>query len=183
MTTELDSHFLPGVSFTVDGEALPAQQVCWAMYSSCGCVAGVHMMTEDTVTERDAWKAMSGNARMVKRDRDRGFTIKMAKLADVDFGERCAHTPQWGYVKPPKPDGYSWAVSFTGRTLHLVPLVEAEDGAGFEWVQGADWKAKATSLCGRVTESVRGWSRKWYRTDGKVECAGCLKIAEGQVSA
>ncbi|WP_155771715.1 hypothetical protein, partial [Mycobacterium asiaticum] len=103
-----DPYFLPGVSFTVDGEVLPASEVSWAMVSRCGCICGMHLMTEDTVTEAAAWAEMSGNAQEIKRDKARGFTIKMVKLKTTGFDD-CTHSPKWGYMPPPTPDGHSWA--------------------------------------------------------------------------
>ena len=75
------------------------------------------------------------------------------------------------------------------RALHLVPLVAAEPG-GTEWVEshGPDWNTRVSSLCGKADTVIRGWTRRRYLTDGKVECAQCIKraerlIKEGQVSA
>lgn len=185
----VDYHFLPGVCFTLDGETLPASELCWAMIAPCGCISAVHMMTENTVTEAAAWKAMTSSAAELKRDKARGFTLKMAKVEAVARLQDCQHDPKWGYVKPPQPDGYSWAVSLDSRVLHLVPLVEAPPG-GTEWVEpeGTDWTTRVASLCGKCETVSRGWTLRPYLTDGKVECAQCIKRAarlaqEGPVSA
>lgn len=180
----LDDHFLPGVWFTLDGETLPARELAWAMYSSCGCVAALHMMTEDTITESAAWKAISGNSQMIKRDTARGFTIKMVKHREVPF-DYCTHSPKWGYMRTPIPPAHSWATTDRARCLHLVPLSPTEPDeqktSEVEWAEDdGTWSAKAASLCGKSTEPIRVWSRKWYRTDGKVECSSCTKIAKTQ---
>lgn len=178
-----DDHFLPGVSFTLDGESIPARELAWAMYAKCGCVSGLHMMTSDVMTEDAAWKWMSGNAREIKRDRDRGFTIRMVKHRDVPFDD-CTHSPKWGYMPPPTPAGHSWATTGSSRSLHLVPLEKAEAGADTEWVEAGDakwWLTEVTSLCGKASDASRLWSRKRHRTEGKVECARCLKLVEERV--
>jgi hypothetical protein len=184
----VDYHFLPGVSFTLDGETLPASELCWAMIAPCGCISAVHMVTENAVTETAAWKVMAGSAAELKRDKARGFTIKMAKVDAVCRLQDCPHDPKWGYADAPRPEGYSWAAHMNSRVLHLVKLEES-DGER-EWVEsGSDgWRTKVASLCEKSEEIVRVWSRKWYRTDGKVECSQCVKRAErlirdGQVSA
>lgn len=179
----LDDHFLPGVSFTLDGETVPADKLSWAMIAACGCTCGVHMMTEDTMNETAAWKAIAGTVAMVKRDKARGFTIKMIRLADVNLDD-CTHSPKWGYRPPPTPAGHSWAATHRTTTLHLVPLTEADGSDKAEWAEDkGDWSEKVKSLCGKQDESAQIWSRKWWRIDGKVECARCVKIAESQVLA
>lgn len=179
---EVDNHFLPGVSFTLDGETLPARELAWAMRASCGCTAGLHMMTEDVMNETAAWKQMSGNAAKQKQDRARGFTISMVKSREVNF-DNCTHTPKWGYTPPPTPPGYSWATTQQGRTLHLVPLTELDKEQQKEqrreWVE--EGTAKVASVCERADHYLFLWTRKWYRIDGKVECTHCVKIAEKQV--
>lgn len=179
MTTDVDDYFLPGVSFTVDGETLPAREWSWVMVASCGCTAGAHLVTTDTLSEAAAWKQMSGDARMVKRDRERGFTIRMVKRRDVNFDD-CPHTPKWGYKHPPKPEGHSWATTTKLRTLHLVPLTELSREQQKEYHR--EWDAPPTgrvqSLCERADYYLFEWTRKWYRIDGKVECSHCVKIAE-----
>jgi hypothetical protein len=187
--TTLDGHYLPGISFTLpSGETLPASELSWAMVASCGCTAALHLITEDVVTEAMAWKMMSGNAAKQKRDKSRGFTMRMVKRREVDFG-KCPHTPRYGYTKPPKPDGYSWATTSTVRTLHLVPLTELDKEQqkerGKEWDQDQvpSHLGKVQSVCERADHYVFEWTRKWYRIDGKVECTHCVKIAEKQVPA
>ena len=182
-----DEFFLPGVSFTLDGETVPARELCWAMYAPCGCVSGMHMMTQDTITESAAWKQMSGTAAIEKRDRERGFTIKMVKHRAVSFDD-CPHSPKWGFMPPPTPPGHTWATTSTARTLHLVPLTPlGEDEAkevGSEWEgDSSDWRSNRSvkSLCGKSDNSTRVWSQKWYRKDGKVECSSCVKAAEAMV--
>lgn len=184
-TRNIDDHFLPGVSFTINGETLPARECCWAMYSRCGCVVAMHMMTVDTVTEAAAWKAMSGNAQMIKRDAARGFTLKMVKHKEVPFDD-CPHSPKFGYMPPPTPAGHSWATTRQVRALHLVPLTVSEDASkrldDRGWAHDErDWQTKFSSLCGKVSEPAGIWSRKWWQTDGKVECARCVKLAESQL--
>lgn len=177
---DIDEHFLPGVSFTVDGETLPASELCWAMYASCGCVSGLHMMTEDTITESAAWKQMSGNAAMIKRDKARGFELRMAKLKGIDYGG-CQHTPAYGYEKVQTPEGHAWAATSRMRTLHLVPLVELskedQDATGKRWENEAPRGSgvRVKSACGKAEEYDFVWSRKRYDIDNKIECASCLK--------
>jgi len=176
----LEDHFLPGVSFTLDGETVPAGELCWSMIAPCGCVSGVHMMTADTITEAAAWKAMTSSAALLKREKARGFTIKMAKVKGISFDD-CPHNPKWGYPKCPRPEGYSWATHGTTRVLHLVQLAESESDA--EWVERVtSWDMRVASLCGKTESIVLSWTRKWYRMDGKVECAQCVKKAERLVA-
>lgn len=179
-----DTFFLPGVSFTLDGETLPARELSWAMYASCGCVSALHMITEDTITEAAAWKQLSGNARMIERDRERGFTIRLVKHRDIPFGE-CPHSPRYGYMPPPKPIGHSWATTSSARTLHLVPLVPLDDEQAKElrreWVDESWRGPKVASVCGKASELAGVWTRKWYRLDGKPECKGCISVVEKQV--
>lgn len=189
MTDIADRHFLPGVSFELNGETVPAKELAWAMYAACGCISGMHMITEDTVTESAAWQRMSGNSRMIKRDRDRGFTIKLVKIDDVAeaWKKTCTHTPKWGYQPVPTPTGQSWATTRRAKTLHLVPLValdkEKAKELDREWVgDDGSWSRKVASACGKAVEPIPVWTRKWYRTDGKLECSHCLKIAQSQVS-
>lgn len=185
---QVEDHFLPGVSFTLDGETVPARELGWAMVASCGCTAGLHMMTGDVMTERAAWNAMSGNAAKQKQDKARGFIIRMVKNKEVPFAA-CTHTPKYGYTRPPKPDGYSWATTSTIRTLHLVPLTELDKEQQKE--RGKEWDedkppghlSKVQSVCERADHYVFEWTRKWYRIDGKVECSHCVKVAEKQVAA
>lgn len=184
--TALDDYFLPGVSFTLDGETLPARELVWAMYAACGCITGMHMMTVDSITEAAAWKLMSGNAQMIKQDKARGFTIKMAKHRGLPFDD-CPHSPKWGYMPTPIPPSHSWATTRTGRVLHLVPLTAAEKTAEGkdpdpEWAEDdKTWSTKASSLCGKAAEPIRVWSRKPWSVDGKPDCARCAQVAERQV--
>lgn len=183
MTAVSDDYFLPGVSFTVNGEVLPAREVSWAMYAPCGCISGLHLMTQDTVTLEAAWKQMSGNAQMIKRDKERGFDVKMVRHRDIDWGD-CKHSPKWGYMPTPIPPEHSWAATYKDRVRHLVPLVASEEEDDErEWVEGEEkwWTQKVTSLCGKTTDALRLWSRKWYRLDGKAECSRCVSLAEAQV--
>lgn len=179
---EVDDHFLPGVSFNLDGEVLPARELAWAMFASCGCVAALHMMTTDTINEEATWKQLSGSAQMIKRDKARGFTIRMVKHREVPFDD-CPHSPKFGYMPPPTPAGHSWATTSRVRALHLVPLTRVDDkDASEEWTVGStDWRTKFTSFCGKVSEPAGLWTRKWYRSDGKIECSRCVKLAEAQV--
>ncbi|MCV7039740.1 hypothetical protein [Mycolicibacterium moriokaense] len=177
---EVDAYFLPGVCFELNGEVVPARELSWAMFASCGCVSGMRVMTVDTVTLDDAWKQMSGNAQMIKRDKERGFDIRLVKHREIPFDD-CPHSPKWGFMPPPVPPGDSWAANRTGRVLHLVPLTAAEDDSVIDWAEDdGSWSLKASSLCGKATEAVRVWSKKWYRLDGKVECSRCVKPAEAQ---
>lgn len=181
-----DTFFLDGVSFTLGGESVPARDLAWAMVAPCGCISGLHLMTEDTINESMAWQQMSGNAAMLKRDKGRGFQIRMVKHREVPWGD-CPHSPKWGYVPPPTPVDHSWASTSTARTLHLVPLTAADkesaEESGNEWVvEEIDrWRREVASVCGKSTNVVGVWSKKWHRTNGKVECSGCLKIVEAQV--
>lgn len=185
--TTLDDHYLPGVTFTLDGESVPARELCWAMIAPCGCISGLHMMTEDTITEAMAWKVMGGSAAQLKQDKARGFTLKMSKADDViqPFRIDCPHTPKWGYAKPPKPEGYSWAASMDTRVLHLVPLTETDKGSEAEWNEQGQlaWDTYVPSLCEKSKTLIRCWTRKWYRTDGKVECARCCKLGDALVAS
>lgn len=185
-TWGIDQFFLPCVSFTLDGETVPARELCWVMYASCGCAAGMHMMTTDTINEAAAWKVMSGNAAMQKQDRARGFTIRMMKHRDVPFDD-CTHSPKWGYVPTPIPPEHSWAATQAGRVQHLVPLVvDNSDEAKRErrdWTEGDGekwWLQKVTSLCGKASETSRLWSHQRWQTDGKPECTHCVNIAVKQ---
>lgn len=178
----LDEHYLRGVSFTLDGETVPASELRWSMIAPCGCISGLHMMTEDTITEAMAWKAMGGSAAEMKRDKARGFTLKMAKVDVIKRFQDCPHDPRWGYVKPARPEGYSWASYERSRLLHLVQLTES-DGE-YEWAEDGRevWRTQVASLCGK-TEIVRVWSRKWFRTDGKVECTRCDKLGHALIAS
>lgn len=182
MSTSLDEHFLPGVSFTVDGETLPSREVAWAMVASCGCISGLHMMTVDTVTEDAAWKAMSGNAAMIKQDRARGFSIRMVKCRDISFDD-CPHTPRWGYMPTPVPAGYSWASTHQCRVRHLVPLIaEDDEDSDREWAEDdGKWGDQVGALCGKANTDKRLWSRKWHHLDGKAECTACVRAAGERV--
>ncbi|MCR8897260.1 hypothetical protein NWF34_09900 [Gordonia sp. GONU] len=143
------------------------------------------MMTEDTITEKQAWTEFSGNARMVKRDKELGYTMRMmAKPIPKDFGE-CTHSPKWGVEPVPTPPGYAWAAETFSRgasSLHLVPLTPLDEdeakAQNSEWAEPGD--RKVASVCDRRSQSVWGWSRRWHRTEGKLECATCLKLARAQ---
>lgn len=187
MTRAVDEYFLPGVSFTIDGEAVPAHELAWVMYAACGCICALHMITVDTINETAAWTAMSGNAHMIKQDKARGHTIKMVKHKGLPLDD-CPHSPKWGYIPTPIPPGYSWATHDHTRCQHLVPLTAAPEpdknkkkdpyAHEPEWVEDdGGWRTRA-SLCGKSTEPVRVWSRKWWRMHHRHECSRCAKIAE-----
>ncbi|ORL35001.1 hypothetical protein [Prescottella equi] len=153
----------------IDGNPVPTSELVWEQTAPCGCADGWTTVREDCLSDEQAWKSLSGSAAMVKRDKQRGFTIALVRRDKSRIQEGiCQHDPQWGIPARPTPAGHTWAVSVKAKSkaLHLVPLVIEKDSM-------SPFGDEADSVCGRT--SGRMWSTEWWCTDGLIECVDCWK--------
>jgi hypothetical protein len=169
----------------IDGKPHPIDDCSWLMFAPCGCMSGICMMHEDTMSEEQAWVSFEPNAEQRRRDQKAGFGVVAGlRTAVKDLGDKCPHTPTWGVAKTPIPDGYQWARQYSsvpGRRKHLVPDIGVENYREKRW--GAE---KTAPLCGSKPEFH--WSTEWYALDCAPECLRCVAkanaspVQEGQTA-
>ncbi|WP_343466390.1 hypothetical protein AAI421_14650 [Rhodococcus aetherivorans] len=161
----------PKIYVEIEGTPVPIEECTWVQTAPCGCecawtVARYHP------TYDDAWNTFSSSKKERERNEKRGFKVKIVRHKDIRIKDDCTHTPKWGVEPPPTPEGYSWAASLESRALHLVPVV-IEMGETTSLDCGP--KETIKTLCGRASAWV--WSRRWYETEGLIECVSCERAA------
>ena len=165
----------------IDGEQHPLDDCSWLMFAPCGCMSGISMMRDDVMSEEQAWASFEPNAEQRRRDQKAGFRVVAGlRTAAKNLHDRCPHTPTWGVVKTPIPDGYQWARQWSitsGRRKHLVPDIGVENYREKRFSAGS-----TAPLCDGKPEF--SWSTEWYALDGAPECLKCATkantISKGQ---
>jgi hypothetical protein len=166
------------ILFEVEGKPTPSSDCSWLLYAPCGCMCGVHVAGYgDTViaSADEAWKSIEVNAEQRRRDKAAGFTVVLGLRSEcMKLQDDCPHTPRYGVVKTPVPDGHEWAQISGGgrrssRRKHLVPTIGVENCK-----EGRYGSGDTAALCG---ESGWSWRTEWYALDAP-ECLACVKKAK-----
>lgn len=164
------------IAFLVEigGKQHPLDDCSWLMYAPCGCMSGISMMRDDVMSEEQAWASFESNAEQRRRDQKVGFRVVAGlRSAAKDLHDDCPHTPKWGVVKTPIPDGCQWARVWgitPGRRKHLVPNIAVENQK-----EGRFSADNTAPLCGG--KAAFFWSAEWYALDAP-ECMKCVSKAK-----
>jgi hypothetical protein len=184
----MGNHWFPegcGVLVVTQDGTLDLADVSWQRIAPCGCVSGVSMAAvsdQILATAEHAVSAFCENAAERERDREQGFTYRPRehRAAVEEMQTNCPHDPEWGYEKPPEPEGYVWAavhqLGSRPKLTHLVAVAAVERAKKREVSAG-----HAKPLCGG--KGAFWWKDEWYATDGKVECKRCIAAAHKMAEA
>lgn len=156
--------------FGIDGQPVPADECMWVKVAPCGCECG-WSLAKYVASVDMAWEDFSRSKAVRRRDELRGYTVVIKRRTEVRLSDDCPHTPRWGVEPRPQPAGHTWAGTYDGRTLHLVPLVIAPDSnSGYRHAE------RVASICKRASGYT--WSTEWHLLDGRTECVNCLTAAK-----
>ena len=114
---------------TMDGH-LDLSDVAWQQVAPCGCISGLSVAATDelAVTAEQAARHFCETDAEYRRDVERGFTWRPRehRAACEEAKLTCPHDPKWGYEKPPKPEGFTWAAVYAfgkrPKFTHLVAV-------------------------------------------------------------
>lgn len=171
------------VYLEVDGKPHPASDCHWIEIAACGCISGssyAESAGEIHTSGPDAFRWDTPKVVHEYHLANSGSTFKLIThqqfkdtYAEQMRGD-CPHTPRWGIVPIPVPDGWTWMTTDSGfgrRTFrkHIVP-------ADTPVVEGSRTKMRkqATALCGKA-ESIWYDSRSFLHDT--IPCAKCVKVA------
>lgn len=169
---------MSGLKFEIDGAVVDPDNASWYCHAPCGCCSGVTLALRMggellLATEDQAWADWTPNPFLRKQERAAGFTLQLGLRSECKdrLVMSCPHTPTWGVVCTPVPEGHGWCIDSDqphGRQRkHLVPGDYTE---GLKY--GAD---RPAALCGRTTWAWDG-RRVWLSE--VAECTKCQKAAK-----
>lgn len=158
-----------------EGKPVPASKLSWAVYSPCGCQSGVMVSQSGSFLvpdEETAWKEFFDNAAIRKREKERGYTIKLLKHEDsvMAMGGKCPHTPMWGVPDESAPTGHAWVRKSKAKLLHLVPFAGDTKRRNFITAKGGYEESIAT-LCGMENWS---WEFDPWLASEFLKCQKCV---------
>lgn len=164
------------VYLEVDGQPIPANNLSWAIYSPCGCQSGVMVAQSGSflVPDEDtAWKEFFENAAIRKRDKERGYTIRLLKHEEsvMGMGGKCPHTPMWGVPDESAPGGHVWAKKSKAKLLHLVPFDGDSARPKFITAKGG-YEDSVATLCGQENWS---WESDPWLASEFLKCQKCVE--------
>lgn len=156
-----------------EGKPIAAKDLSWGIFSPCGCQSGVMVAQSGTFLvpdEESAWKEFFDVATIRKRERERGYSIKLILHKDGTsmMGGKCPHTPTWGVPDESAPEGFAWGRRVKAKLLHLVPFTGDSERPHFLTAKGG-LDATIATRCGQEHWSwqIDPWSRHDYLTCGK----------------
>jgi hypothetical protein len=171
------------IYFEVDGKPQPATNCHWIEIATCGCIAAIHVAAYEVRGEltvhNTAEDAFFSDLPKVVREYEQSLGRTYRLITHQQYRDTymdqmkgsCPHTPQWGEVPVPVPDGWSWKCSdsVVRRThrKHIVPD---------EMPQGG--RTQVAALCGKKEYDFAWRGDEWHDLAHKVPCKKCVKRAD-----
>lgn len=173
------------VYLEVDGKPHPATDCHWIQIATCGCIAAVARAgyraggrdSGELVIWHTGEDAFLRDMPKVVREYEQTRGWRYQLITNKQYGDTymeqmkgtCPHTPQWGHVPVPMPDGWTWgSLDGIGRRStyrkHIVPAEKPND------------MVKMAALCGKEDTAWR-WKMDRFDLYDTIPCAKCVKVA------